>query len=96
MAKLTKKQKRSIRRKVAKELGVYPPKHSIHKSKKAYTRKNKHKKDDDEMKKALIDSIRQDNTPITIGKPSPNWLHKEKTKPSLWYGETTGNILNNK
>ena len=94
MAKLTKKQKRSIRRKVDKELGVYPPKHSIHKSKKAYTRKNKHKNDDDEMKKALIDSVTKDNIQITVGKPSPNWLHKEPTKPSLWYGETTGNILN--
>ena len=48
--KLTKRQKRSIRRKVDKELGVYPPKHSIHKSRKAYTRKNKHKNDDEEMK----------------------------------------------
>lgn len=93
--KLTKRQKRSIRRKVDKELGVYPPKHSIHKSRKAYTRKNKHKNDDEEMRKSLIDSIKKDTAPTTVGRPSPNWLHKEPTKPSLWYDETTGNILNN-
>ena len=46
---LNKKQKRSVRRQVDIDLGVTPPKGGIHKDKKKYTRKSKHKnKKDDE------------------------------------------------
>jgi hypothetical protein len=45
--KLNKKQKSSIRRQVDIDLGVNDPSHSIHKNKKKYNRKAKHKKKDD-------------------------------------------------
>jgi len=41
---MDKKQKSSVRRKVDIELGITPPKSSVHKNKKKYTRKTKHKK----------------------------------------------------
>ena len=41
--KLNKKQKSSIRRKVDIDLGVKAPKSAIHKNKKKYNRKTKHK-----------------------------------------------------
>jgi len=41
--KLNNKHKAKIRREVDLELGVKPPKNVVFKSKKAYTRKNKHK-----------------------------------------------------
>ena len=44
MTKLNAKQKRSIRRQVNIELGVNDPSTSIHKNKKKYNRKIKHKK----------------------------------------------------
>ena len=40
---MNKKQKRAVRRKVDLELGVTPPKTMIHKNKKKYSRKEKHK-----------------------------------------------------
>ena len=43
MTKLTNKQKRSIRRQVDIDLGVDAPSTSIHKNKKKYSRKLKHK-----------------------------------------------------
>ena len=47
MAKLTKKQKRCVRRKVDIELDISPPSSTIHRNKKKYNRKEKHKKDED-------------------------------------------------
>ena len=47
MAKLTKKQQRCVRRKVDIELGVRPPSSTIHRNKKKYNRKEKHKNSDD-------------------------------------------------
>ena len=47
MAKLTKKQQRCIRRKVDIELEVRPPSSTIHRNKKKYNRKEKHKNSDD-------------------------------------------------
>jgi hypothetical protein len=47
MNKLTKKQKRCVRRKVDIELGISPPSSTIHRSKKKYNRKDKHKKDEE-------------------------------------------------
>ena len=41
---MDKKQKSSVRRKVDIELGITPPKSSVNKNKKKYTRKTKHKK----------------------------------------------------
>ena len=46
--KLNKKQKSSIRRQVDIDLGVNVPSTSIHKNKKKYNRKVKHKKKDDD------------------------------------------------
>jgi hypothetical protein len=48
MAKLNNKQKRGIRRQVDLDLGITPPKNSIHKNKKKYNRKVKHKKKEDD------------------------------------------------
>ena len=42
--KLTDKQKSKIRRDVDLELGIQPPKSKVHKNKKKYNRKLKHKK----------------------------------------------------
>ena len=41
--KLNAKQKRSIKRRVEIEQGISSPRHIVFKSKKIYTRKNKHK-----------------------------------------------------
>ena len=41
--KLTKEQKRGIRRKVDLEDGIVPPKSAVFKNKKKYNRKNKYK-----------------------------------------------------
>ncbi len=41
--KLNKKQKSSVRRRVDKELGISTPKQLVHKNKKKYNRKKKHK-----------------------------------------------------
>ena len=41
--KLNVKQKRSIKRRVEIEQGISTPRHIVFKSKKIYTRKNKHK-----------------------------------------------------
>ena len=41
--KLTKEQKRGIRRKVDLEGGIVPPKSAVFTNKKKYNRKNKHK-----------------------------------------------------
>ena len=41
--KLTKEQKRGIRRKVDLEGGIVPPKSAVFINKKKYNRKNKHK-----------------------------------------------------
>ena len=46
VAKLTKKQKRCVRREVELELQVKPPSSTIHRNKKKYNRKEKHKKDE--------------------------------------------------
>ena len=43
MAKLDNKQKSNVRRQVDIDLGISPPKGAIHRSKKTYTRKKKHK-----------------------------------------------------
>ena len=43
MSKLTNKQKRCVRRKVDLELQVKPPSSTIHRNKKKYNRKDKHK-----------------------------------------------------
>ena len=43
MTKLNKKQKRSIRREVDIDQGITPPRRIVFKSKKVYSRKNKHK-----------------------------------------------------
>tara|TARA_R110001583_G_scaffold13766_6_gene58758 strand:- start:3179 stop:3340 length:162 start_codon:yes stop_codon:yes gene_type:complete len=43
MAKLNDKQKSGIRRQVDIDLGVTPPKSTVHKNKKKYDRKKKHK-----------------------------------------------------
>ena len=43
--KLNKKQQSKIRRQVDLDLGITPPKTNIHKNKKKYNRKLKHKKD---------------------------------------------------
>ena len=47
VAKLTKKQKRCVRRKVDIELDISPPSSTIHRNKKKYNRKDKHKKDEE-------------------------------------------------
>ncbi len=47
MAKLNKKQKRCVRRMVDLELQVKPPSSTIHRNKKKYNRKKKHKKDEE-------------------------------------------------
>ena len=47
MTKLTKKQKRCVRRKVDIELGISLPSSTIHRNKKKYNRKEKHKKDEE-------------------------------------------------
>ena len=47
MAKLTKKQTRCVRRKVDIELDISPPSSTIHRNKKKYNRKEKHKKDEE-------------------------------------------------
>ena len=47
--KLNKKQKRCVRRKVDIELGISPPSSTIHRNKKKYNRKEKHKKDGKEI-----------------------------------------------
>ena len=47
MTKLTKKQKRCVRRKVDIELGISLPSSTIHRNKKKYNRNKKHKKDED-------------------------------------------------
>ena len=44
--RLNKKQKRKIKRELDLELGVQPPKSKIHRNKKLYNRKTKHKKDE--------------------------------------------------
>ena len=44
--KLNKKQKRCVRRAVDIELNVRPPSSTIHRNKKKYNRKEKHKKDE--------------------------------------------------
>ena len=41
--KLNNKQKRSVKRQVEIEQGISSPRHIVFKSKKIYTRKNKHK-----------------------------------------------------
>ena len=41
--KLNAKQKRSVKRRVEIEQGISTPRHIVFKSKKIYTRKNKHK-----------------------------------------------------
>ena len=46
--KLNAKQKRGVRRQVDKLLGLTAPRHIVFKSKKIYTRKNKHKIKKDE------------------------------------------------
>ena len=46
MSKLTNKQKRCVRRKVDIELDIQPPSSTIHRNKKKYNRKDKHKKDE--------------------------------------------------
>ena len=46
MSKLTNKQKRSVKRRVQLDQGVRPPDTRVFVSKKIYTRKLKHKKDD--------------------------------------------------
>ena len=46
MTKLNKKQKRCVRRAVDIELNVRPPSSTIHRNKKKYNRKEKHKKDE--------------------------------------------------
>jgi len=48
MVKLNTKQKRSVKRRVEMEQGVSTPRHIVFKSKKIYTRKNKHKIKKDE------------------------------------------------
>ena len=45
--KLNKKQKRCVRRMVDLELQVKPPSSTIHRNKKKYNRKEKHKDNDD-------------------------------------------------
>ena len=45
--KLNKKQKRCVRRKVDIELDIQPPSSTIHRNKKKYNRKEKHKKDEE-------------------------------------------------
>ena len=45
--KLNNKHKAKIRREIDLELGVKPPKKVVFKSKKLYTRKNKHKKNEE-------------------------------------------------
>ena len=45
MTKLTKKQKRGVKRKVDIELDIQPPLSTIHRNKKKYNRNKKHKKD---------------------------------------------------
>ena len=47
MTKLTKKQKRGVKRKVDIELDISPPLSTIHRNKKKYNRNKKHKKDED-------------------------------------------------
>ena len=47
MNKLTNKEKSKTRREVDLDLGVKPPKSIIFTSKKVYSRKKKHKKDED-------------------------------------------------
>ena len=47
MSKLTNKQKRCVRRMVDLELQVKPPSSTIHRNKKKYSRKEKHKNSDD-------------------------------------------------
>ena len=46
VAKLNKKQKRCVRRKVDIELDIQPPSSTIHRNKKKYSRKEKHKDED--------------------------------------------------
>ena len=46
MNKLTNKQKRSVKRRVELDQGVRPPDTRVFVSKKIYSRKLKHKKDD--------------------------------------------------
>ena len=46
MNKLTNKQKRCVRRKVDIELDIQPPSSTIHRNKKKYSRKEKHKDED--------------------------------------------------
>ena len=46
MSKLTNKQKRSVKRRVDLDQGVRPPDTRVFVSKKIYSRKLKHKKDD--------------------------------------------------
>jgi len=48
MTKLTDKQKRGVRRQVDIDLGVEPPSTNIHKNKKKYNRKKKHKNKDND------------------------------------------------
>lgn len=43
---LNNKQKAGVRRKVDLELGIKQPKSAIHRSKKVYSRKKKHKDED--------------------------------------------------
>ena len=45
--KLTKEQKRGIRRKVDLEGGIVPPKSAVFTNKKKYNRKNKHKNEEE-------------------------------------------------
>ena len=47
MSKLTNKQKRSVKRRVELDQGVRPPGTRVFVSKKIYTRKVKHKKDEE-------------------------------------------------
>ena len=47
MSKLTNKQKRCVRRKVDLELQVKPPSSTIHRNKKKYNRKEKHKNNEE-------------------------------------------------
>jgi len=49
MAKLTNKQQRCVRRKVDIELDIQPPSSTIHRNKKKYNRKEKHKKDENKQ-----------------------------------------------
>ena len=58
MSKLTNKQKASVRRRVELEQGVIPPGTRVFVSKKIYTRKIKHKKNEQRRIKKIMVFIR--------------------------------------